>query len=246
MHKKNLIPLIFLLAFSCTVRPPLTTGSARISLATFAAEGAAAIDSMQGNGSVEFGQNGEHATVSFDIRWANDSSFDAQFSTPLGATVASVKARSPGKWVVEAANSRTAVNPDSNIAIGQDFLSYPVSWRDFFSILTGTLPCASVFSVAPDSDFIDKKSITLAWKSRTCCCGRPRMIDVFGKIDNNKQCLSEIMYACASGGGWTLKLGGFTNGHAKEFRFVQSNNNYFYVTYRSMKFRFRAVKRKLS
>jgi hypothetical protein len=246
MHKKNLIPLIFLLAFSCSVRPPLTSENARMSLVSFAAENAAAIDSMQGNGSVEFGQNGEHATVSFDIRWANDSLFAVQFSTPFGASVASVKASGPGKWVVDAADSRSVVNPDSDIAIGNDFLSYPMSWKDFLSILTGRLPCAFVFSFAPDTYLVDKKSTTLEWKSRICGGGSRPVTDVFGKIDNNKQCLSEILLTCALGGGWTLKLSDFAKGHAKEFKFVQFNNNYFYVTYRSMKFHFREVKRKLS
>jgi hypothetical protein len=246
MHKKNLLPFILLFAVSCAVRPPLTTETARMTFAGFVTDNGAPVDSMKASGTVAVGQNGEHASVSFDIMWAGDSAFTMQFSTVLGMTIASVKAHGPGTWLVDAADSRSSVSPDSDIAVGQEFLSYPVSWREFISILTGRLPCASLsaFSREPDTHVVERKSITLSWKSIRC--GR-RDVDVSGKIDNKKQGLTELVYRCSAPdapGAWTLTARGFTNGHAKEFRFVQANNNYFYVSYRSMKFHSRAMKGK--
>ena len=150
--KRSLIFLIFLLAVSCTVRPPLTPEAARGSLVALVND--TPFDSMRAGGNVAFSQNGEQASVSFDITWAGDSAFSAQFSTAFGMTVASVTADGPGKWIVAAADSRSTVSPDSAVVIGQDFLRYPLTWKEFISVLTGRVPCAFVFYQAPDSGYI--------------------------------------------------------------------------------------------
>jgi hypothetical protein len=210
---------------------------------------------MQGSGTVELGQNGEHASVSFDVKWAGDSAFTVQFSTFLGMTVASVNADGPGKWTVTAADSHWTVSPDIDISVGQEFMSFPVSWKEFVSVLTGRLLCESMFSREPDSQYVDNRSISFLWKSQSC---GNHLVDIYVKIDNKKKRLSEISYKDASKGikvdrslggqmsVWSLTMSDFSSGHAKEFKFVQSNNNYFYVTYRSMKFHSSAVKRKQS
>jgi hypothetical protein len=228
-------------AFSCSVRPPLTTETARTALLTAGDTAAGSIDSMQGSGSVEFGQNGERATVSFDIKWADDSAFTAEFSTMFGMTVASVRSKSRGTWIVSTSDSQYEVKSSENISIGAGFMSYPVTWEEFLSIITGRLPCASVFSFQPDSQFIDKKAATLLWRSRQCS---GRTVDVLAKIDNKTRSLCEVSYNGTAQSGWSVQAGSFRNGRAKEFKFVQSNNNYFYVTYRSMKFHIAAGKRK--
>jgi hypothetical protein len=241
MHKTHLLAFIIPLLFSCTVRPPLTTETARLSLVSVAAAAESAVDSMQGNGSVVLEQNGERVSVAFDIRWKGDSSFLARFSTPLGMTIASVKADRGGPWIVDAADSPYSVNPAENIGIGQEFLSYPVSWGEFLSLMTGRQMCAGIFSQEPDTQFVDKKGITLVWKTRHC--GR-RTIDISGTIDNKTHALSEITYKGPSADGWMVTINRFRDGHAKEFTFAQSNNNYFYVKYNSMKFHTTARKRK--
>jgi hypothetical protein len=83
----------------------------------------------------------------------------------------------------------------------------------------------------------------LVWKARRCC---GQAIDIVGKIDNKTHSLSELLYIGKAADGWTLTAGNFKDGRAKEFRFVQSNNNYFYVKYHSMKFHPAAGKRKAS
>jgi hypothetical protein len=233
--------LLLPLLFSCSVRPPLTTETARLSLVSIAAHAEAGVDSMQGSGSVVLAQNGERVSVSFDIRWAGDSSFLAEFSTPLGMTVASVKADRTGTWTVDAADSQYSVNPAENIGIGQGFLSYPVSWGEFLTLLTGRQMCAQIFSQEPDTQFVDKKGTTLVWKTRHC--GR-RTIDISGTIDNKTHALSELTYKGPSTDGWMVTISRFKDGRAKEFTFAQSNNNYFYVKYNSVKFYTTAGKRK--
>ena len=239
MNKKNLLISFFLLALSCAVHPPLTPETARGSILALA--NSPAVDSMQGSGRVDFGQNGEQVTVSFDVRWAGDSSFSAQFSTQLGMTVASVKSAASGTWIIEAGDSEYTVRPGETIRIGTEFLSYPVTWHEFLLIMTGRMPCADAFSSAPDSQYIDRNDSVLVWKSRRC---GQLSIDISGKIDNKTGSLSEVLYNGAAKGGWTLTAAGFKNGRAKEFRFVQSNNNYFYVKYHSMKFHSATGKRK--
>jgi hypothetical protein len=243
MRKHYSITLLALFFISCAVRPPPPAPeTARGSVNALVNN--AAIDSMRGSGSVAFGQNGEQVTVSFDIQWAGDSSFSAQFSTAFGMTVASVRSGSSGTWLVEAGDSRYAVSPAEPIRLGQGFLSYPVTWQEFLLVITGRMPCVSALSSAPDSQYIDKKNSVLVWKSRECGGRSPRIVDIVGKIDNKTRSLSEVSYTGKANDGWALTLGGFKDGHAEEFKFVQSNNNYFYVKYRSMKFHPAAGKRK--
>jgi hypothetical protein len=228
---RNLFLSISLLALSCAVRPPPTAETARGAVVSLV--NSAAIDSMRGSGSVAFGRNNEQVSVSFDITWAGDSSFEAQFSTPLGMTVATIRPQAPGTWSVEAGDSRYTVRPAETIHIGQDFLDYPVTWEEFILIMTGRLPCISTFSSAPDSQYAEKKNSVLVWKSRPC---GGRAVDIVGKIDNKTQRLTELLFAGKENGGWSLALAGFRGSHAKEYKFVQTNNNYFYVKYHSMKF----------
>ncbi len=202
---------------------------------------------MLGNGTIELCRSGVRMSVSFDITWAGDSAFVARFSNMLGMTVASVKADGHGKWAIAVADSQYTVCPDSDIAIGEEFMTYPVSWKEFLSVLTGRLPCAFALSQEPDTHYSDEKNTAFSWKSMRCGA---RVVDITGKIDNKKQSLSEIVYDYAPHGrgdgfeGWTLTASRFANGHAKEFKFAQYNNNYFYITYRSMKLRSSAEKRK--
>jgi hypothetical protein len=219
----------------------VTLDAARASFALFS-RNAETMDSMRGSGSIEFGQNGVHASLSFDIDWRGDSSFVIEFSGPLGMTMASVRSGGVGRstWIVTAADSSYDVLPDRPISIGRDFVEYPLSWSEFLSLVTGRLPCVSVFSRAPDSSRMEKNSVTLLWKSERC--GR-RVMDISGNIDNKTLGLSEITYKEAERGAWSFSAAKFIGRRAKEYRFAQANNNYFYLKYHSANFHLGAGKR---
>jgi hypothetical protein len=226
------ITFIAILFLSCTVRPPLTSDTAHSSLAAVVAS-AASVNEMKGNGVVVFGQNGEEVSVTFDIQWAGDTAFAVQFYTILGMTVASVKSGAAGTWVIETPDTQVFVRPGERVRIGREFLTYSVTWQEFLTIITGRPACASLFSSAPDSQYVDGKNTTFFWKARKC---GSRVLDITWKFDNKSGSPAEINYVAPKSEGWTIRAGGFKNYHAKEFRFIQSNNNYFYVKYHSMKF----------
>jgi len=238
MHKTHFIISFSLLALSCAVRPPATPDAARASLVVFSRY-SADIDSMRGSGSVEFGQNGERASVAFDISWHGDSSFAMEFSLPFGMTMASVRSGRAGKWIVMVADSSFEVLPNRSISIGREFMDYPLSWSEFLSVVTGRLPCLHIFMTTPDSSRIDKNGVQLTWKGQKW---DGRVMDISGIIDNKSLHLSEITWRDVKER-WSFSAENFKGERAKEYRFVQSNNNYFYVKYHSVDFHSRAGKR---
>jgi hypothetical protein len=234
MNKKIIISLIFLIFLSCTVRPPLTLDSARASLApVFLAD---SIESVAGSGEILLAQNGEQLSLSFDIRWQGDASFNAQFYGPMGMSLAAIKSVTAARWLVETGDTQYTQAPSQNIRVGSGFLEYPLTWAELVAALTGRFPCRSDLFSRPDSMAIDKKGTLLLWMARSFS---GRTVDISALVDNKTYRLTEITYKRGKMSDEELVFAGFTDGHAKEIRFVSSSSNYFYVKYHTLTIRTR-------
>lgn len=229
MNKKHFLILFYLIFSSCTVRPPLTFDSARASLTQiFSAD---SIESVEGSGEILLAQNGEQLSLSFDIRWKGDASFSAQFYGPMGMSLAAIKSVTAARWLVQTGDTQYTQAPTQNIRVGSGFLEYPLTWAELVAALTGHFPCLADLSSRPDSLFVDKKGTVLLWKARSFS---GRAVDISALVDNKTYRLTEITYKGGRSSGEELAFSGFTNGHAKEIRFVSSSNNYFYVKYHTL------------
>ena len=234
MKKNNLIILFVLILTGCTVHPPLTLDTARASLApVFLAD---SIESVAGNGEILLAQNGEQLSLSFDIRWQGDASFNAQFYGPMGMSLASIKSVTAARWIVETGDTQYTQAPSQNIRVGSGFLEYPLTWADLVAALTGRFPCRADLSSRPDSMSVDKKGTSLLWRARSFS---GRAVDISARVDNKTYRLTEITYKRGGGGGEELVFGGWSDGHAKEIKFYSSSSNYFYVKYHTLTIRTR-------
>jgi hypothetical protein len=229
MNKNHILVLLYLIFSSCAVRPPLTVDTARSSLEpVFLAD---SIESVEGNGEILLAQNGEQLSLSFDIRWHGDASFSAQFYGPMGISLAAIKSVTAARWLVQAGDTQYTQAPAQNIRVGSGFLDYPLSWAELVAALTGRFPCLADLFSRPDSLFVDKKGTVLLWRSRSFS---GRTVDISALVDNKTYRLTEITYKGGRSREEELAFSGFTNGHAKEIRFVSSSNNYFYVKYHTL------------
>jgi hypothetical protein len=229
MNKSHLAILFYLIFLSCTVHPPLTLDTARASLSPIYL--ADSIESVEGNGEILLAQNGEQLSLSFDIRWHGDSSFNAQFYGPMGISLAAIKSVTAARWLVQSGDTQYTQAPSQNIRVGSGFLEYPLTWAELVAALTGHFPCLADLSSRPDSISVDKKGMVLLWKARRFS---GRFVDISALVDNKTYRLTEISYKGGRSSGEQLAFAGFTNGHAKEIRFVSSSNNYFYVKYHAL------------
>jgi hypothetical protein len=234
MNKKNITILLFIIFSSCSVRPPITLDSARASLApVFLAD---SIESVAGSGEILLAQNGEQLSLSFDIRWQGDASFSAQFYGPMGMSLAAIKSVTAARWLLQTGDTQYTQAPSQNIRVGSGFLEYPLTWAELVAALTGHFPCRADLSSRPDSMSIDKKGTLLLWRARSFS---GRTVDISALVDNKTYRLTEITYKAGKGSGEELIFAGFTDGHAKEIRFVSSSSNYFYVKYHTLTIRTR-------
>ncbi|HMD69320.1 MAG TPA: hypothetical protein VKF42_10615 [Chitinivibrionales bacterium] len=227
-----------LLLLACTVRPPLTMDAAVASVAPVAAA-ADSVFSVQGSGTVVVAQSGQELALTFDIVWHGDSSFAAQFYGPMAMPLASIRSVTAMRWLVTAGDSQYTQHPSQRVSVGQGFVELPLTWANLLSALTFRYPCAAHLRGPPDSMFTDRKGAHCLWRSRRC---GERNIDIKAVLDNKTDHLSEISYDDGETAGTRLIFGKFHDRRPKEIRFVSSDNNYFYVTYRALTVNSRKVR----
>lgn len=213
--------------FSCAVRPPLFIDTQLSSASLFSLD---SLYSLKGYGDISFSYNGERFKASFDIQWHGDSSFSAAFYGPQGMSIASMKPAAAGSWEIEVGDSAYRQQPSGNVNVGRDFLEYPFTWQAFLRILTGRLP-ATIFAGMPDTVFFDGRHIAAFYKNRP---DNQSKIDIITKIDTKTYRLNEIVYEANGKDRWKVIYTGFKKGRPKEIRFIISDNNYFYIRYRSV------------
>ncbi len=227
-----------LLLLACTVRPPLTMDAAVASIAPVAAA-ADSVFSVQGSGTVAVMQNGQELAVTFDLSWNGDSSFAAQFYGPMAMPLASIRSVTAMRWLVTAGDSQYTQHPSQRVSVGQGFVDFPMTWAELLSALTLRYPCAAHLRGRPDSMFTDRKGAHCLWRSRRC---GEQTLDIQVALDNKTDRLAEISYGAGGTAGAGLIFGKFRDGRPKEIRFVSSDNNYFYVTYRALTVNSRKVR----
>jgi len=215
---------------SCIVRPPLTIETAPDRICKLTAS-----DTVLGgsaSGSFAFEQKGKRNSLSFDVQWSKDSSFTAAFSTILGMNVATIDGKNPAQWIVQYADTQVIVHPLDMISASAALPPIPFTWREFFLFVTQMHACRRVALLPYDSSFVDKKNIRLFWNRRLC---EGRSMAIVAILDNKTQQLAEIVYKPDTGVTWSIRESAFFGGYAKEITGELSHNNYFYISYSSMK-----------
>lgn len=217
------------LLFSCAVRLPVTRDDAVAAVAR--ALSADSILSLSGNGTLEVFRNGERYSASFDIAWNGDSSFSLGIFGPLGVPIAAMKSIAGSRLQVWIGDSQFVLLPLQPIRLGTLIPELPFGWQNLIRIITLHYPCISVCATPPDTLFTDKKTQLLVWRGRQFD-GQSLSISI--SLENKTNRLTEIRYGFDDKEIPRIEFGDFHRRQAGEIRFVTSDNNYFYVTYRKL------------
>jgi len=188
-------------------------------------------DSMcgfKGFGDVYFTVNGQRAKAKVDVQWHGDSDCVIDVYSPLGGTLASVRADPSGAWTITQAGSSLKKLPSDRVALIEGAEAYPFSYVQFAAIIIGKLPNRSFCTQKPDSMIIEEKKTALLWRADSAQ-GRPYAITAL--IHRKHSTITDVLYDKKGSTPWSLTFSSFTGGNAKEIRFKDEHNNYFYVRY---------------
>jgi hypothetical protein len=212
----------------CSSPPPLTMDIAS-ALPSALALGDG-ICSFKGYGDIGFSMNGQRHKTKIDVLWRSDSDFTVGLYSPIGTTLASVRGDPSGLIRIIAGDSVYQKGLSEKVAIG-DFLAYSLTFKEFLRVATGRLLDASFIGDRCDSLFLSAKKAFLYWPEDST---KGRNFQITGIIDRKHFLLTDVIYSKKEPCSWELTQLSFRKGRAKEIRFKDKNNNYFYVKYETM------------
>ena len=212
----------------CSPPPPLTRDIASELPGAFAPN--EAICSFKGYGDIGFSMNGQRHKTKIDVLWRSDSDFTIGLYSPIGGTLASVSGDSTGLIRIIAGDSVYQKSLGESVAIG-DFLDYSLSFKEFLRVATGRFLDPSFVEDRRDSLFLSAKKAFLYWPEDST---KGRNFQITAIIDRKHFSITDVIYSRKDPSSWELTQLSFRKGRAKEIRFKDKNNNYFYVKYETM------------
>jgi hypothetical protein len=212
----------------CSPPPPLTMDIA--SALPSALSPHDGICSFKGYGDIGFSMNGQRHKTKIDVLWRSDSDFSVGLYSPLGSTLASVRGDSSGLIRITTGDSVYQKSISESVAIG-DFLDYSLSFKEFLRVATGRLLDTSFVADQCDSLFLSAKKAFFYWPEDST---KGRNFHITATIDRKHFLLTDVIYSKKEPCSWELTQLSFRKGRAKEIRFKDKNNNYFYLKYETM------------
>jgi len=229
MFRKNSIKFYFVISASlfalCTKPPPLS----------------GLIDSASNNllqqrnsplqirsyGDITIKLNGDVYSGSADMEWKKNGDFHAEFYSPFGNLIGSVKADSEGGSVM--IRNRTLRFNNNNTL---DTL--PFSWGkqltfgQFIVFLTGRVPVDFVdLNRVPDSSLIKGKNVEFHYKSG--------VFDTKVNVNRKSMVMEKIIIDSKNQTGFALKMGAFINNMARRIELREDDKNYISIYYEKIK-----------
>jgi hypothetical protein len=183
---------------------------------------------LKGFGDIRLTINGQRAKAKFDVVWQGDSNFTLNIYSPFGGLLVSISADSTGAWTITSGDSCYKKQPGEHVALGEASIDYPFSYVEFLHAVIGRFPDRIITQKRPDSLFIERKNAFLLWQGDSSVAGR---FAVTAIINRKHSAVTDVIYREAGQAPWELTFSSFGGGGAKEIRFNDSHNNYFYVTY---------------
>ncbi|HAJ78692.1 MAG TPA: hypothetical protein DCO75_02885 [Fibrobacteres bacterium] len=187
----------------------------------------------KGFGELRISANGQKASAKFGLQSSGKFNANIDIYSFFGKTIAALSFDSSNVWTLTDDEGIHTKRPEDSVFSNTDFFNYPFSNVEFFRILTGRLIDGVIISRHPDSIYYKGKKSFLYWNDTI---GSNRIFLVAAEVNRKHSIVTDVIYSKTGRDSWKLIFSSFTRGIAREIRFNDINNNYFYLKYEKIVF----------
>lgn len=178
---------------------------------------------IRGSGDISISADGKGYYGYADINWERSGTFRADFYSPFGTTIASVRADSVN-GIASIQEERHEFKINEKIDFLPQGLGSSLTFGELMGLLTGQVSffCEKL-KAEPDSTVSQNRSTALFWKDG----------DVTIRVDVSKK--TRIQSVLMQSQGWNVKFESIKEKLARNIEFREDDKNYFSIKYEQLK-----------